>query len=209
MPRERGRSRTEVRRRRSIGVELGFAEFAGATDGDEIVAQVDRCEPPGRARLVLARAWTTGLVMPVARIAEQAARARGARARGRCAGGGRDPGSRAATSADDMSPSPPEVAAREGGMGRCGSCATGASSLAARLPRLTSLRELRLPRERVLQAEEPAVPGCRTPNDPVHGDGAPDRLSHDVAGSSSCPAAAREWRIGRQTCGDHRRASRS
>jgi L-cysteine/cystine lyase len=60
------------------GVELGFAEFAGDATDDEIVAQFDRLVTPGTKLVSLSHVlWTTGLVMPVARIAEMA-RGRGA-----------------------------------------------------------------------------------------------------------------------------------
>lgn len=60
------------------GVELGFAEFAGDATDDEIVAQFDRLVTPGTKLVSLSHVlWTTGLVMPVARIA-QLAHARGA-----------------------------------------------------------------------------------------------------------------------------------
>ena len=60
------------------GVELGFAEFAGDATDDEIVAQFDRLVTPGTKLVSFSHVlWTTGLVMPVARIAELA-HARGA-----------------------------------------------------------------------------------------------------------------------------------
>ncbi|MEA2673004.1 MAG: L-cysteine/cystine lyase [Chloroflexota bacterium] len=60
------------------GVDLGFAEFAGDASDDEIVAQFDRLITPGTKLVSLSHVlWTTGLVMPVARIAE-IAQARGA-----------------------------------------------------------------------------------------------------------------------------------
>jgi L-cysteine/cystine lyase len=60
------------------GVELGFAEFAGDATDDEIVALFDRLVTPGTKLVSLSHVlWTTGLVMPVARIAELA-HARGA-----------------------------------------------------------------------------------------------------------------------------------
>ena len=60
------------------GVELGFAEFAGDATDDEIVARFDRLVTPGTKLVSLSHVlWTTGLVMPVARIAELA-HARGA-----------------------------------------------------------------------------------------------------------------------------------
>ena len=52
------------------GVELGFAEFAGDATDDEIVTQFDRLVTPGTKLVSLSHVlWTTGLVMPVARIA--------------------------------------------------------------------------------------------------------------------------------------------
>jgi selenocysteine lyase/cysteine desulfurase len=60
------------------GVELGFAEFAGDATDDEIVARFDRLVTPGTKLVSFSHVlWTTGLVMPVARIAELA-HARGA-----------------------------------------------------------------------------------------------------------------------------------
>ncbi len=60
------------------GVDLGFAEFAGDASDDEIVAQFDRLITPGTKLVSISHVlWTTGLVMPVARIAE-IAHARGA-----------------------------------------------------------------------------------------------------------------------------------
>jgi L-cysteine/cystine lyase len=53
-----------------FGVELGFAEFAGDAPDDEILAQFDRLITPGTKLVSLSHVlWTTGLVMPVARIA--------------------------------------------------------------------------------------------------------------------------------------------
>lgn len=61
-----------------FGVELGFAEFAGDASDDEIVAQLDRLITPGTRLVSISHVlWTTGMVMPVARIAELA-HARGA-----------------------------------------------------------------------------------------------------------------------------------
>lgn len=61
-----------------FGVDLGFAEFAGSATDDEIVGQFDRLITPGTKLVALSHVlWTTGLVMPVARIAELA-HARGA-----------------------------------------------------------------------------------------------------------------------------------
>jgi L-cysteine/cystine lyase len=60
------------------GVELGFAEFPGDASDDEIVARFDRLITPGTRLVSFSHVlWTTGLVMPVARIAELA-HARGA-----------------------------------------------------------------------------------------------------------------------------------
>jgi L-cysteine/cystine lyase len=60
------------------GVDLGFAEFAGDASDDEIVAHFDRLITPGTKLVSISHVlWTTGLVMPVARIAE-IAHARGA-----------------------------------------------------------------------------------------------------------------------------------
>lgn len=53
-----------------FGVEVGFAEFAGDAPDDEIVAQFDRLITPGTRLVSISHVlWTTGLVMPVARIA--------------------------------------------------------------------------------------------------------------------------------------------
>lgn len=52
------------------GVDLAFAEFAGNAPDDEIVAQFDRLITPGTRLVSFSHVlWTTGLVMPVARIA--------------------------------------------------------------------------------------------------------------------------------------------
>lgn len=60
------------------GVDIGFAEFAGDASDDEIVAQFDRLVTPGTKLVSFSHVlWTTGLVMPVTRIAELA-HARGA-----------------------------------------------------------------------------------------------------------------------------------
>jgi L-cysteine/cystine lyase len=60
------------------GVDLAFAEFAGDASDDEIVGQFDRLITPGTKLVSISHVlWTTGLVMPVARIAE-IAHARGA-----------------------------------------------------------------------------------------------------------------------------------
>lgn len=61
------------------GVELAFAEFAGDAPDDEILAEFDRLITPGTKLVSISHVlWTTGLVMPVARIAALA-HARGAR----------------------------------------------------------------------------------------------------------------------------------
>ena len=61
-----------------FGVDLGFAEFAGDASDDEILDQFDRLITPGTKLVSISHVlWTTGLVMPVARIAELA-HARGA-----------------------------------------------------------------------------------------------------------------------------------
>lgn len=53
-----------------FGVDLAFAEFAGNAPDDEIVAAFDRLITPGTRLVSLSHVlWTTGLVMPVARIA--------------------------------------------------------------------------------------------------------------------------------------------
>lgn len=55
------------------GVDLGFAEFAGDASDDEILAQLDRLITPGTKLVSISQVlWTTGLVMPVARIARLA-----------------------------------------------------------------------------------------------------------------------------------------
>jgi L-cysteine/cystine lyase len=60
------------------GVDLGFAEFAGDASDDEIVAQFDRLVTPGTKLVSFSHVlWTSGLVMPVRRIADLA-HARGA-----------------------------------------------------------------------------------------------------------------------------------
>jgi L-cysteine/cystine lyase len=52
------------------GVDLGFAEFAGDASDDEILAQFERLITPGTKLVSFSHVlWTTGLVMPVARIA--------------------------------------------------------------------------------------------------------------------------------------------
>jgi len=61
-----------------FGVDLGFAEFAGDASDDEIVAQFDRLVTPGTKLVSFSHVlWTSGLVMPVRRIADLA-RERGA-----------------------------------------------------------------------------------------------------------------------------------
>jgi len=54
-----------------FGVDLAFAEFAGDASDDEIVAQFDRLITPGTKLVSLSHVlWTTGLVLPVRRIAD-------------------------------------------------------------------------------------------------------------------------------------------
>jgi L-cysteine/cystine lyase len=54
-----------------FGVDLAFAEFAGDATDDEIVGQFDRLITQGTKLVSISHVlWTTGLVMPVARIAE-------------------------------------------------------------------------------------------------------------------------------------------
>ena len=53
------------------GVDLGFAEFSGDASDDEIVGQFDRLITPGTKLVSISHVlWTTGLVMPVRRIAD-------------------------------------------------------------------------------------------------------------------------------------------
>lgn len=53
-----------------FGADLAFAEFAGDAPDDEIVAIFDRLITPGTKLVSISHVlWTTGLVMPVARIA--------------------------------------------------------------------------------------------------------------------------------------------
>ena len=61
-----------------FGVDLAFAEFAGDAPDDEIVAAFDRLITPGTKLVSLSHVlWTSGLVLPVRRIAD-IAHARGA-----------------------------------------------------------------------------------------------------------------------------------
>lgn len=60
------------------GVDLGFAEFAGDAPDDEIVAMFERLITPGTKLVSISHVlWTSGLVLPVRRIAD-VAHARGA-----------------------------------------------------------------------------------------------------------------------------------
>lgn len=53
-----------------FGAELAYAEFSGEAPDDEIVAIFDRLITPGTKLVSISHVlWTTGLVMPVARIA--------------------------------------------------------------------------------------------------------------------------------------------
>jgi L-cysteine/cystine lyase len=53
------------------GVDLGFAEFPGDASDGEIVGQFDRLITPGTKLVSISHVlWTTGLVMPVRRIAD-------------------------------------------------------------------------------------------------------------------------------------------
>jgi L-cysteine/cystine lyase len=53
------------------GVDLGFAEFAGNASDDEIVAEFDRLITPGTKLVSVSHVlWTSGLVMPIRRIAD-------------------------------------------------------------------------------------------------------------------------------------------
>ena len=55
------------------GVDIGFAEFVGDASDDEIVAQFDRLITPGTKLVSVSHVlWTSGLVMPVRRIADLA-----------------------------------------------------------------------------------------------------------------------------------------
>jgi len=56
-----------------FGVDLAIAEFAGNASDEEILAQFDRLIVPGTRLVSISHVlWTTGLVMPVRRIAELA-----------------------------------------------------------------------------------------------------------------------------------------
>jgi L-cysteine/cystine lyase len=53
-----------------FGVDLAFAEFAGNASDDEILAQFDRLVTPTTRLVSISHVlWTTGLVMPISRIA--------------------------------------------------------------------------------------------------------------------------------------------
>jgi L-cysteine/cystine lyase len=55
------------------GLDLGFAEFAGDASDDEIVAQFDRLITAGTRLVSLSHVlWTSGMVLPVRRIADLA-----------------------------------------------------------------------------------------------------------------------------------------
>jgi L-cysteine/cystine lyase len=61
-----------------LGIELAFAEIDGDSADDEVVAAFDRLIEPGTRLVSLSHVlWSTGMVMPVARIAA-IARSRGA-----------------------------------------------------------------------------------------------------------------------------------
>ena len=54
-----------------FGVDLGFAEFVGDASDDEIVGHFDRLITPGTKLVSISHVlWTSGLVMPVRRIAD-------------------------------------------------------------------------------------------------------------------------------------------
>jgi L-cysteine/cystine lyase len=54
-----------------FGVDLGFAEFPGNASDDEIVGQFDRLITPGTKLVAISHVlWTSGLVLPVRRIAD-------------------------------------------------------------------------------------------------------------------------------------------
>jgi L-cysteine/cystine lyase len=54
-----------------FGVDLAFAEFPGDASDDDIVAQFERLITPGTKLVSISHVlWTTGLVIPVRRIAE-------------------------------------------------------------------------------------------------------------------------------------------
>jgi L-cysteine/cystine lyase len=56
-----------------FGADLAFAEFAGDAPDEEILAWFDRLVTPGTKLVSISHVlWTTGLVMPVARIAKLA-----------------------------------------------------------------------------------------------------------------------------------------
>ena len=56
-----------------MGVEVRYAEFDGAASDDEIVAAFDRLITPGTRLVSFSHVlWTTGMVLPVRRIAELA-----------------------------------------------------------------------------------------------------------------------------------------
>ena len=62
-----------------FGVDLAFAEFAGDASDDEIVSQFERLITPGTKLVSISHVlWTSGLVLPVRRIAD-IAHERGAR----------------------------------------------------------------------------------------------------------------------------------
>lgn len=64
--------------RERLGVQLGFADFDGAAPDDEIVSAFDRAIAAGARQVSFSHVlWTTGTVLPVARIAALA-RERGA-----------------------------------------------------------------------------------------------------------------------------------
>ena len=194
------------------GVDLGFAEFSGDASDDEIVDQFDRLITPGTKLVSLSHVlWTTGLVMPVRRIADIAHErgalvlVDGAQAAGAIPVNVRDLGA-------DMYAIP----AQKWLLGPEGLGALWVrrelldDSRARRFAELLHVREHRLPREP--DARRRTRGGSRSAGfhrPSVLGHGARDRLAHDVRRARvRVPPRAPRWPTGRPTSSPRSTASR-
>ena len=148
------------------GVEVRFAEIGDGSDDEATLAAFDRAIVPGTRLVAISQVlWTTGAVLPVARIAEMA-RERGAtvvvdgaQAVGAIPVSVADAGRRRVRAAG------PEVAARARGHGCALGRAGGGGADPAHLRRLLRLRGLRLAGRRDPASRRSPLRDVRVPSD--------------------------------------------
>ena len=172
------------------GVELAFVDAGDDGDDDRTLAAFDAAITPGTRLVSISHVlWTTGAVMPVARIAELA-HDRGAIVRGRRgAGRRRHPVPFRRPRGGPVRRLRPEVAARSGGDGRARRRPRNDRTVHARPRRPFQLRAHRQRRRRRVVDRWPPLRVERLPPPVGRRDGPLDRLAVDVRRARLRPPA--------------------